>query len=215
MEQIISRKPVFDAVRIILGRGFTQTEVEMLDRALDRALAVDAPISGGPELVLAGQCGVFVGGDDAEAARAQAVLAAISGRVFHVGPLGTGLVMKVINNGMLQVYSIGLAQLLPLARKAGLPLETALRIVSGGPAGLPMIRDRIPKILGEDDEVGFALSAAYKDNAVFRGVLASYGLDAPVLSGWDTIRPDVEAAGAWEQDVGALVRVGYDRGGKD
>ncbi|MCB2072989.1 MAG: hypothetical protein H6917_16135 [Novosphingobium sp.] len=47
MEQIISRKPVFDAVRIILGRGFTQTEVEMLDRALDRALSADTPPSPG------------------------------------------------------------------------------------------------------------------------------------------------------------------------
>ena len=42
MEQIVSRKPLFDAVRIMLGRGFSQAEVEMLDRAIDRALAGDA-----------------------------------------------------------------------------------------------------------------------------------------------------------------------------
>ncbi|MCB2059851.1 MAG: hypothetical protein R3E09_05775 [Novosphingobium sp.] len=48
MEQIIDRKPVFDAVRIMLGRGFTQAEVGMLDRALDRALAQEALPPGAP-----------------------------------------------------------------------------------------------------------------------------------------------------------------------
>ncbi len=37
----MNKKPVFDAVRILLGRGFAQAEVAMLDRALDRALAPD------------------------------------------------------------------------------------------------------------------------------------------------------------------------------
>lgn len=38
MDQFIDRKPIFDAVRIILGRGFSQAEVEMIDRAVERAL---------------------------------------------------------------------------------------------------------------------------------------------------------------------------------
>jgi len=43
MEQLVKlrsmdRKPIFDAVRIILGRGFVKAEVEMIDRAIDRAL---------------------------------------------------------------------------------------------------------------------------------------------------------------------------------
>jgi len=38
MEQIINRKPIFDAVRLLLGRGFDQDEVQALDRAIDRAL---------------------------------------------------------------------------------------------------------------------------------------------------------------------------------
>ena len=42
MEQFVSRKPLFDAVRIMLGRGFSQAEIEMLDRAIDRVLAGDA-----------------------------------------------------------------------------------------------------------------------------------------------------------------------------
>jgi 3-hydroxyisobutyrate dehydrogenase-like beta-hydroxyacid dehydrogenase len=143
--------------------------------------AVDAPISGGPEMVLTGSCGVFIGGSEDAAERAKKALSPISGRAFHVGPLGTGLVMKAINNALLQIYVNGLRQLLPVACEADLPLETVLSILNGGPAGLPFLRDRTPKILGDDDEVGFALSAGAKDNAVFKSIAQFYGVDVPAL----------------------------------
>ena len=84
-------------------------------------------------MVLAGSCGVFIGGDEASASQARDTLAAISGRIAHVGPLGTGLVMKVINNSMIQVYFSGLSDMMPLAKEAGLPLETTLRILGSTP----------------------------------------------------------------------------------
>lgn len=202
----IAGKIVIDTSTVTLG--VLTSRIGRIEGA--GAMAVDAPISGGPELVLAGACGVFVGGSDAAAARAEAVLSAISGRIFHCGPLGTGLVMKTINNSMLQVYVQGLRELLPLARRAGLPLETALRIVSGGPAGLPMVRDRIPKILGQDDEVGFTLEAIFKDNEVFRSVVAAHGLSAPTLDRYGALREEVARLGLLDQDPAALIRAAYD-----
>jgi 3-hydroxyisobutyrate dehydrogenase-like beta-hydroxyacid dehydrogenase len=175
-------------------------------------LAVDAPISGGPELVLAGECGVFIGGSDPAAARAQSTLSAISGRVFHVGPLGTGLVMKTINNSMLQCYFSGLDDMMPLAKRAGLPLETALRILCGGPAGIPMIKDRIPKILGEDTTVGFEIQAAHKDNGVFQRVAEAYGLTSPVLALAGERQKQALADGLGAKDPAALVAAAYNRG---
>ncbi|QHQ34300.1 NAD(P)-dependent oxidoreductase [Algicella marina] len=177
------------------------------------ASVVDAPISGGPELVMAGKCGVFIGGDLKSATRAEAVLGSISDRIFHVGPLGAGLVMKVVNNGMIQTYFNGLAELMPLAREAGLPLETALRILSGGPAGMPMVADRIPKVLGEDTAVGFTNSAVFKDNDVFRRVVQSFGLASGSLSAFGAREPELRAAGLAEEDPAALIRWAYEHGG--
>ncbi|MDX8347231.1 NAD(P)-dependent oxidoreductase [Cognatiyoonia sp. IB215446] len=176
------------------------------------ATAVDAPISGGPELVLAGSCGIFIGGTEDAAERAQATLAAISNRVFHVGPLGAGLVMKVINNGMIQAYFAGLNDMMPLAKRAGLPMETAMRILSSGPAGMPMIADRLPKILGEDQSVGFAMSAVAKDNDVFLRVVRSFGLDAPILEIAGKQQRAVVAAGHADADPAVMVPFAYDNG---
>lgn len=174
------------------------------------ATAVDAPISGGPEMVMEGRCGMFVGGNDKAATRAQNSLAAISGRIFHVGPLGTGLVMKVINNGMLQCYFNGLGDMMPLAKRAGLPMETAMRILCGGPAGIPMVIDRLPKILGTDTSVGFTIAAAHKDNDVFQRVVQSFGLDSPVLASTAERQKAAIAAGLGEDDPAAMVPFAYD-----
>ena len=176
------------------------------------AAAVDAPISGGPELVAAGACGVFIGGDDTASARAQNTLGAISGRIFHIGPLGTGLVMKTINNSMLQCYISGLDDMMPLARRAGIPLETAIGILSGGPAGVPMIADRIPKILGDDKTVGFTISAGHKDNDVFQRVAQAYGLTSLVLVHASERQKIALMEGLADHDPAAMVSAAYNRG---
>jgi 3-hydroxyisobutyrate dehydrogenase len=173
------------------------------------AAIVDAPISGGPELVAAGQCGVFIGGEAVDAARAEAALAPLSARIFHVGPLGAGLVMKTINNAMVQVYIAGLAEQMRLARRAGLPLKTALTILGGGPAGMPAMRDRIPKMLGEDDTVGFPVSGLLKDYAVFRRVADEAGVETPALAAAEPLFLDAIEAGLAEADGAAILSRAY------
>jgi 3-hydroxyisobutyrate dehydrogenase-like beta-hydroxyacid dehydrogenase len=202
----------------LTGKQIIETSTVVPDILIDRidriiakgAVAVDAPISGGPELVLAGQCGIFIGGNDDDATRARGSLSAISGRVFHVGPLGTGLVMKVINNSMVQSYFNSLADMMPLAKRAGLPLETALRILCGGPAGMPVVADRIPKILEQDSEVGFTLDAVFKDNDVFQRVLRSFGLNSQTLAEFGERKSAVAEKGLLEHDPAAMITMAYE-----
>lgn len=174
------------------------------------ASAVDAPISGGPEMVAAGVCGIFLGGADPARGRAQAVLAHLSDKVFPVGPLGAGYVMKAINNSMLQVYMSGLQQLLPVARAAGLELETVLRILASGPAGAPFLATRMPKILGQDPSVGFTIAGGRKDNRVFRAVAAQYGVTVPALEDAGRRQDAAIAAGLGDRDPADLVARAYD-----
>jgi len=169
----------------------------------------DAPISGGPEMVASGSCGIFVGGCHDAAHRAQTALAPLSERIFHVGPLGTGLVMKSINNAMMQSYFAGLAEQMRVARHAGLSLEMALTILSGGPAGAPVLKDRMPRILGHDASVGFPIHGAAKDNDVFRRVAAEAGVATPTLDAASAMIAAAMDAGLAEADVAALIAMAY------
>ncbi|MBF9046212.1 NAD-binding protein [Rhodobacterales bacterium LSUCC0031] len=173
------------------------------------AYLADAPISGGPEMVANGTCGVFLGGCHNAARRAQAALAPLSGRIFHVGPLGTGLVMKAVNNAMMQSYFAALAEQMRVARHAGLSLEMALSILAGGPAGAPVLADRMPRILGHDASVGFPIRGAAKDNAVFRRIAAEAGVATPTLDAAGALIGAAINAGLAEADVAAMIAMAY------
>jgi len=174
------------------------------------AMVVDGPISGGPEMVLGGTCGVFIGGPSDAAARALAALEPLTARRRHVGPLGAGLVMKTINNGVSQAYFAGLVEMLRLGKRAGLEIETILEELSKSPAGLPMIMARIPKILGEDTEVGFTLSGVCKDNAVFQAMAAAFEVDTPALRAADTVqRAAMEDGIGDDQDAAMMFAAAY------
>lgn len=200
------------------GKQIIETSTVVPDILKDRSVkitakggsAVDAPISGGPEMVADGTCGVFIGGDESAAKRAMETLRALSGRIFHVGPLGAGLVMKTINNGMMQVYMTGLGEMLPLAKRAGLSLETMMPILCGGPAGLPMVTARLPKVFGDDTEVGFTISAVNKDNDVFQRVVQSFGLPCPLLDITGQRQRDAIATGLGDSDPARMINWAYD-----
>lgn len=61
---------------------------------------LDAPVSGGPHDIAAGEVTLFVGGDADTVAAARPALAAYGDPVLHVGPLGAGQTVKLINNAL-------------------------------------------------------------------------------------------------------------------
>ncbi len=70
--------------------------------AADRGVTVlDVPVSGGRAGALAGQLTVVIGGDGAAAERCRPVFEAFGDPVLHVGPLGTALLAKLVNNTLL------------------------------------------------------------------------------------------------------------------
>lgn len=201
------------------GRLVIETSTVVPDILKSRAEAfaatgadiADAPISGGPEMVEAGTCGFFVGAAPEVANRAEAVLKQITGRVLHVGPVGAGMVMKTINNAMMQAYFAGLSELLPLAKRGGIPLRDVLSILNSGPAGLPLVRDRMPKIMGEDETVGFTVSGVTKDNAVFQRVLEAHGLSTEILPIARARQEAAIEAGLGGADPAQMIAAAYDK----
>lgn len=59
---------------------------------------VDAPVSGGRSRAFAGELTVMVGGPPAAVNRARPVFESFGARVLHVGALGAGEVLKLVNN---------------------------------------------------------------------------------------------------------------------
>ena len=71
---------------------------------------IDAPVSGGTGRAQSGELSVIVGGDAAVVAKCKDLFDIMGRQTFHVGPLGHGLAMKLVNNMLVQVNTVAVAE---------------------------------------------------------------------------------------------------------
>ncbi len=67
-----------------------------------------------------GELSVIVGGAPETYAACEDLFRAMGKNLFHVGPLGQGLAMKILNNMLGQISTVAIAEALVLGVKAGL-----------------------------------------------------------------------------------------------
>jgi len=139
-----------------------------LERLAARAAAqgvecLEAPVTGGVHLAATGQITVIVGGAPAVFAAHLPVFEAIGGRVFHVGPLGSASVLKVITNMLAFIHLVAAGEALMLARRGGLDLAQSYEVI-GASSGTSFVHETESQvILNGSYDIGFTLDLACKD----------------------------------------------------
>lgn len=132
------------------------------------ASLIDAAILSGVAQVRAGASTLLVGGADADVARARPVLEAVCADVRHLGPLGSGMAAKVINNAVAHAVMVVLVEAGALAAATGLPGRSLADLLASPDAGLirPLTHRFAERILAGDYEGGMPTSAARKDSTL-------------------------------------------------
>jgi 3-hydroxyisobutyrate dehydrogenase-like beta-hydroxyacid dehydrogenase len=103
---------------------------------------IDAPVSGGRTGAEAGTLAVMVGGDPAIVERARTVFDSF-GVTYHLGALGSGQRMKLLNNGLLAAHLRLAYDAVDLAGDLGLDLATAQEVLLNGSGGSAAMRSMI------------------------------------------------------------------------
>lgn len=93
---------------------------------------VDAPLGGTPVQAEAGQLSAMVGADPAVFARVKPVIESWASKIVHLGPVGAGHKMKLLNNFLSMGYAAIYAEALALGQKVGISIETFDSVVRGG-----------------------------------------------------------------------------------
>ncbi len=137
---------------------------EMAARLRERGVTmVDAPVSGGPHGANAGTIAIMVGAPSEIYARLEPIFRTISPNVFHTGDVGTGHVMKLVNN----VISAGVRavtfEALAMGIKNGLSLEACTRVLQKGSARSATTELALPRLMTGDFGVTFTLALMLKD----------------------------------------------------
>lgn len=154
--------------------------VELASRCAERGVAwVDAPVSGGPEGAERGTLSVMVGGDPADVERARRYMDAYSRAIVHIGPVGSGQVVKLVNQVLVVINQLASSEALLLAQAAGVDLEATLRAVEGGAAGSWMLSNRGPQMIERDWRPGFTIDLQQKDLRLVLDMADELGVALP------------------------------------
>jgi 3-hydroxyisobutyrate dehydrogenase len=150
----------------------------------DRGVAlVDAPVSGGPAGAHAGTMTMVVGGADGDVARVMPVLEAMSARRVHVGPVGSGHVLKIVNNLLCAAHLLTAAEALRISREAGIDDSRLLDGLNAGSGRSGVTMVNLPNwVVNGAFNSGFTMKLMRKDVRLAAQVLGELGLDLPMAS---------------------------------
>jgi 3-hydroxyisobutyrate dehydrogenase-like beta-hydroxyacid dehydrogenase len=124
----------------------------------------------------------LVGGAAADVERARPVLEVWSRRIAHLGPSGSGTMMKLALNMPMAVYWQALAEALAMGTEAGLDLAQMLDVISDSPASIGALPMKIDAILGQEGEVGFDIAGVRKDLLAMAQTGHALGVPTPSAS---------------------------------
>ncbi|MDV7145821.1 NAD(P)-dependent oxidoreductase [Tropicimonas sp. TH_r6] len=165
----------------------------------------DAPLGGTPANAADGTLGAMVGADAETFARIEPVLRAWANNIMHLGPVGMGHKMKLINNFIALGNAALLSEAMAISRKSGLSIEQFHQVI-----GTSRMRngfyDTFMKWTLEHDENAhrFSITNAHKDMRYLSNLATSVGAVNPVQSAIRNNLGAMEAAGQGERYVPML-----------
>jgi 3-hydroxyisobutyrate dehydrogenase-like beta-hydroxyacid dehydrogenase len=188
--EAVTRGP--DGILAGLRRGGVLVEMSTVSPEAIRALAadvaargaelLDAPVSGSPATLEAGQLSFMVGGAETALERVRPYLAAIGPTITHVGALGLAKAMKLAINQGLAVQMLAFAEAVVLAEKAGVARERAVEALLRSVVASPMLKYRGPFVLGMPAEAWFDVGMMQKDLGLSLDLGRAAGVPLPTVS---------------------------------
>jgi len=180
-------KPVVVVMSTVSPEGIRELR-EQLDPEEIRLL--DAPVSGGAILAEQGKLAIMVGGLEEDLALVRPIFEGLGDKIYHVGPLGAGMAMKLVNNMIAITSMLIVPEALALGAKYGLPADRMVDIINTS-SGKTFITENwemhkllLQIIMQKDDPFGARqalFTTGRKDLETAKNWASSQGFTTPVL----------------------------------
>ncbi len=210
VEREVSLNSGAACARALEGQGYRVTRVDV-QRDIAEVLAkkgmslVDAPLGGTPAGAKAGTLQALVGASDEDFARAEPLIACWAATIAHVGPVGAGHKMKLINNFLSLGYAALYSEALALGQKVGISPETFHSVIGQGRMRCGFYDTFMTYVIKRDENAHqFTIANAYKDLRYLSGMADSARLVNPMGSAVKNQFAAMAAAGQAERYVPML-----------
>jgi 3-hydroxyisobutyrate dehydrogenase len=124
---------------------------------------LDAPVTGSKTHSAAGELNFLVGGSPAALESALPLFTAMGKTITHLGPTGSGALVKLINNFVCGVQATALAEATALIEQSGLDRDRALDVLLNGAPGSPLVKLLSARMKARDYTPNFLLKLMVKD----------------------------------------------------
>jgi 3-hydroxyisobutyrate dehydrogenase len=168
---------------------------------------VDAPVSGGTERAISGELSIICGGPADTVKACDDLFRAMGRNVFHVGGLGQGLAMKLLNNTLIHVNTVAVAEAMVMGVKAGLDPQTIYDVVRVSTGTSYAFENRVPRMLRRDFAPGGTMDISFKDHELETGFAKQLGVPVLLANVSQQVYQMARAAGLNKEDGSAVVKV--------
>jgi len=203
-----------------MPRGSVMVDMSTIAPGTSRRLAavaaergvgfLDAPVSGGSSGAEAGTLSIMAGGDDVTFQRCRPLFVAMGDpeRVFHTGPVGSGEVVKLVNNILTGAISAATIEALLVGVRAGVPLETLVKVVAVSSGGSTQLTGQMSlRGLAGNFDPGFATDLLVKDLGLAQDLAGEVGAETRFVNLALELFRSSQAAGHGRADYTSLLKL--------
>jgi 3-hydroxyisobutyrate dehydrogenase-like beta-hydroxyacid dehydrogenase len=155
----------------------------------------------------------MAGGDERDFGRARPLFDAMGELIVHVGPLGQGQLVKVINNAVGAANAAVVAEALIAGARAGANLDALVQVMSAGSGASTMLDMKQGPMRSHDYETLFKLEHMLKDVRLCLDEAHAAGVRTEIIETTEGILADADERGLGDQDFAALLEVVEERAG--
>jgi 2-hydroxy-3-oxopropionate reductase len=184
-----------------------QTAQDVATAAAEKgATALDAPVSGGEAGAIEGVLSIMVGGPAEAFQQAQPVFEALGTTVVHVGPAGSGQLVKAANQLVVAGNIQLVAEALVFLEATGVDAAAGLKVLAGGLAGSTVLNRKATGMLERKFQPGFRVDLHHKDLGIMLAAARDAGAIVPVGALLAQLMASLRAQGDGSLDHTALLR---------
>jgi 3-hydroxyisobutyrate dehydrogenase len=192
----------FSTIKVDQGRAHAQRL-----RAQTQCAWIDAPVSGGPPASGSGTLTVMAGGEASDIERIRPLMADVSARFTHMGPVGSGLAAKMLNQLIVGSIHAVMAEAASMAEAAGIDAARLPECLAGGHADGSLLQRLYPRIVARDFAPQGYARQLRKDLEMVNEYATTLGTPIPMMSQALALYRKLIEAGHAELDTGAVFKL--------
>jgi len=172
---------------------------------------MDSPLGRTPTHGREGKLNIMAGGDKADFDRIKPVLDDLGENIFHVGPLGAGHTLKLINNFYAMTTACAMSEAFAMADHAGIDRQTLYDVMSAGPLKSGMMGFIKAQAVDKEIQLAFSLTNAGKDVGYYAQMTKDMGKGSLMAPGTANALATAKSDGWGDRMVPEMVDYFEDR----